>query len=188
MITLEKIKVFDSFNGDIDGYLRTERKYHENLFEDNEWLLIGSFYQDIELISKHLVGETYIEQVIVNLKEKFDKESFEMLAGKFDFYKDFQNVADILIRIKSCLSPDSDIIGAGQDNTDEFTEDLNKDIQHIQNCSFIVLSDIYTKFLPAGTYQEISMSNGWGNEYVNLSTKFEKVHERLIQRKGKINT
>jgi hypothetical protein len=110
-----------------------------------------------------------------------------MLVGKFDFYKDFQNVAGILIRIKSYLSPDSDMIWAGQDNADGFIEGLNKDIQHIQNCSFIVLSDIYAKFLPTGTYQEISMSNGWGNEYINLSIKFEKIHARLIQRKRKIN-
>lgn len=188
MITVEKIKVFDSFNGDIDGYLRTDRKHQDKLFEDNEWLLIDSFYQDVELINKALVDETYIEQVIVDLKEKFDEDSFEMLVGKFDFYKDFQNVADILIRIKSYLSSESDVIWAGQDNADEFIEGLNKDIQHIQNCSFIVLSDIYAKFLPTGTYQEISISNGWGNEYIILSLRFEKIHSRLIQRKVKINT
>lgn len=188
MITLKKIKVFDSFNGDDDSYFRTERSHHEILFEDNEWALIGSFYQDIVLVNNGLTTETYVEQVIANLREHSDKESFETLVGKINFYKDFQNIAGILIQIKSYISSDSDMVWAGYDNADQFIEELNKHIQYIQNCSFIVLSDIHVNFLPTCTYQEISISNGWSDEYINLSNKFDKIYTLLIQTKAKPNT
>ena len=43
MITVEKIKIFNSYGGDIDGLARNSRTNDHNLITDNEWALIDNF-------------------------------------------------------------------------------------------------------------------------------------------------
>src|SRR4051812_18575549 len=104
MITTEKIKIFNSYGGDIDGLTRNSRSNDHNLISDNEWSLIDNFFQDIELINKGLAAQTYIEQTLLKLKENCDSDSFETLTNKIECYKDFQKVAEILNQIKSLVN------------------------------------------------------------------------------------
>jgi hypothetical protein len=47
---------------------------------------------------------------------------------------------------------------------------------------------VQTEFLPTSTYQEISISNGWGDNYIKLSSEFDKLYEKLIERKTAHNS
>ena len=35
------------------------------------------------------------------------------------------------------------------------------------------------EFAPTSTYQEISLSNGWGNEFLKLADQFDKLYEKI---------
>ena len=54
MITKGKLTIFDSFGGNEDSLARVGRNFEKRQFENNEWQMINSLYQDIELINKNL--------------------------------------------------------------------------------------------------------------------------------------
>jgi len=188
MITLEKIKVFNRYGGDIDGLARNSRSSDHNLITDNEWSLIDNVFQDIELINKRLVAQTYIDQTFVKLKENCDRDSYDTFVSKIDCYKDFQKVADILGEIKLSIKTNTDTVCSRFDNAEHFLTDLNQDIANIRKCNFTILDKVHTEFLPTSTYQEISISNGWDDNYVKLSSDFDKLYERLTERKTAHNS
>lgn len=183
MITVEKIKIFNRYGGDIDGLARNSRSNDHNLITDNEWTLIDNFFQDIELINKRLAAQTYVEGTFVKLRDKCDRDSYELFVSKIEFYKDFQNVVDILRQIKKNIKADTDIVWARFDSLENCLADLNQDISNIKNCNFVTLDKVQSEFLPTSTYQEISITNGWGNDYIKLSNDFDKLYNKLTERK-----
>jgi hypothetical protein len=183
MLTIEKINIFTNYRGDIDGPTRNSRSNDYDLITDNEWALIDNFFQDIELINKRLAAQTYVDRIFLNLKDKCDQDSFELFTSKIEYYKDFLKIADILRQIKSFLKADTDIVWSRFDSLEDFLADLNQDISNIENCNFVTLDKVHTEFLPTSTYQEISISNGWGHNYIELSTVFDKVFINLTERK-----
>ncbi|OJX28464.1 MAG: hypothetical protein BGO86_07595 [Chryseobacterium sp. 36-9] len=51
MITINKVKIYSSYKGNIDGYARmTVNKEPE--ISDKEWFMIDSFIQDLLLVKK----------------------------------------------------------------------------------------------------------------------------------------
>jgi hypothetical protein len=175
MITIEKINVFNSFDGDSDRFERIGSNYNKNLFENNDWSTIASLIQDIELINKKLVAQTYIDQTLVKLKENCDCDSLEILINKIECYKNFQQVAEILKQIKSLTNSESNTFWTRFDSTELFLVDLNQDIANIENCNYSTLDKVQREFLPTSTYQEISISNGWGDYYLKLSNDFDNL-------------
>jgi hypothetical protein len=101
MITIDKIKIFDSFRGDIDGLARAGRDSEKKLFDNNDWSLIDSFYQDIELINRRLAAPTFIDQTIAKLKDNCNDESFDWFISRIEHCNDFQKVAEILKQIRA---------------------------------------------------------------------------------------
>lgn len=188
MITKDKIQIFNNYGGNIDGLTRVGSDYEKKLFDRGNWSLIDNLFQDIELINKGLVAQTYIDKTIATLKDNCDSDSFELFVSKIEFYKDFQKVADILKQIKAFIFQNTDTVWAGFDNADKFLEELNLDIEKIENCNFQTLEKINVEFMPTSTYQELSMSNGWSDKYLELSVEFDKIYERISGRKTAHNS
>ncbi len=99
-------------------------------------------------------------------------------------YLDFQKVAIILQQIKSFMNTDSDIVWTRYNNIEQFLTDLNQDILNIEDCSFLTLEKVQFNFLPTSTYQEISISNNWGDHYLKLSNDFDILYKQLTERKN----
>jgi len=188
MITREKIKIFDSYGGDIDGLARFGRDYEKKLFDNDDWSLIDNFYQDIELINKGLAAQTYTTQTISKLRDNCNHESFDWFISRIVHYNDFQRVAEILKQLRAFIFKDTDTVWAGFENAEKFLEELNQDIQKIENCDFQTLEKVHVEFLPTCTYQELSMSNGWSDKYIMLSTDFDKIYERMTEIKTAHNS
>ncbi len=94
-------------------------------------------------------------------------------------HNDFQEVKGILLTIKSLINEKTDVIWSRYKNVNEFLEDLNNDIEKIGNCEFEALHRINGEFAPTSTYNEISFSNDWAQEYINLSAKFDKIYQKI---------
>jgi hypothetical protein len=82
MITIKKLQIFDSYGGLIDGLLTVGKKEERELFNNSDWSVISSFYQDIELIRKGRAAQSYIDKVISTMNEYCDKDSFEVLTSR----------------------------------------------------------------------------------------------------------
>jgi hypothetical protein len=83
MITVEKLTIFDKYGGLYDGIDRIGNSFEKKLFENDEWSLIDSLYQDIELINDNLAAPGYIDKTINLMKASCDPDSYEILFFKF---------------------------------------------------------------------------------------------------------
>lgn len=181
MITKEKFQIYIRFNGDSDGFSRVASYYENEMFNNHEWALIDKLLHHIELINKNLAAQTFINATLLLIKENCDEDSLEIITDKIIFYKYFQQVAGILRQIKTFISQYSDTVWAGFDNANEFLEELNQDIESIETCDYQALQKIHVEFLPTSTYQELSISNGWSDNYIKLSNDFDKLYEKLTE-------
>jgi len=186
LITKDKLRIFSSYGGDIDGLLRYNKSADINIFGkslDKDWGLISSKLQDLDLISKRLASYDYSKQTLTDLEEITDNESFQIFTNKINFYNDFQKVRQILERIKSWTTNETDTVWAGYVNAEEFLVDLNQDIEKIKFCDFTTLDKLKIEFAPTSTYQEISISNGWGDEFLKLAENFDNLYEKITTNK-----
>lgn len=187
IITIDKLKLYTAYCGDIDGFSRTNSNKNKQVFgndSDNAWATISSKLQDIELISKRLASQDYVDKTLKELKATCDTESFVALTSKIKFYADFQSVADILQDIKSKINSDTDTIWAGFDSVEIFLNELTQDIENIKLCNFTTLDKINIEFAVTSTYQKLSMSNGWGDYYLKLAERFDTVYEKIMKLKA----
>ena len=60
MITLPKLKIFESFKGDIDMFGRSGQKYQRQITDD-EWYLIDRLIQDAIVINRQLGSEEAVK-------------------------------------------------------------------------------------------------------------------------------
>lgn len=188
MITKEKIKIFDHYKGDMDSFIRSGSNSEQELWGKGEWSLISSFYQDIVLINKGLATQAYTHEVFIKLKANCDRDSFDILVHKIEYYKDFQEVAAILKQIKSYTHANAYTDWTYFDSATEFIAELDQDIAGIEHCDFATLDKVNIEFLPTATYQEMSMSNGWSKEYLQLSGNFDILYQKLTKRKTAHNS
>lgn len=181
-LNVEKLKIYNSYGGDIDAICRNLRPAEREVFGDNlgsTWTFISNKLQDIELISKRLASFDYTKNTLTELDEATDPEAFKLFTDKIPFYAGFQQVRQILEAIKSWITDETDTVWAGYDNGKEFLVDLNIDIERLKFCDFATLNKLRMEFAPASTYQEISLSNGWAEAFLKLAEKFDNLYEKI---------
>jgi len=186
ILNKEKLKIYNFYNGDIDSFFRNNRTREIAVFgEDPEimWSFISNILHDIELISKRLTSYSYTKRTLEELYENSDAETFKLLTNKISFYNDFQKVKQILEIIKRHTTDETDVVWAGYNNVHEFLIDLKTDIEKISFCDFETLDRLSLEFAPTSTYQELSLSNGWANEYINISERFDKFYKKISSKK-----
>ena len=182
MLTIEKIKIYNKFGGDIDGFSRGGKTSEENLFDDNDWSLIDEFEQDIKIISDRLVSEEYREKALKKLREKCDKKTVEYFTSKIPFYTDFKEISKIIGIIKAKINSETDTVWAEFDNPDILIKELDSDQKKIELLDFETLEKIMIDFLPTSTYQELAISNGWSEEYMEIANNFDSIYKRIKEK------
>jgi hypothetical protein len=88
-----------------------------------------------------------------------------------DFMQDrYDKLRDILLRVMSIVnSPDTDLAWSNYNCIEDLVSELDSLINRLENHEEEVLKDVKFLFAPTNSLQEISLSNGWGNEFINLS-------------------
>ncbi len=74
MITINKLKIYQRYNGDVDGWARVGSKEEKSIMSDEDWFLIEGFIQDLNLIKKGLASDTFMNSINERLKGKCDSE------------------------------------------------------------------------------------------------------------------
>ncbi|MEQ3690329.1 MAG: hypothetical protein ABNG98_02295 [Flavobacterium sp.] len=182
MLTIEKIKIYYKFNGDIDAFGHGGKMSEHNQLNDYDWALIDEFEQDVKLISDRLVSKKYREKALIKLNENCDLETKDYFKSKIPFYSDFQEVLEIVAYIKSKINDETDTVWAGFDNTEILIKELDSDQKQIELLDFDTLEKIMVEFLPTSTYQELAMSNGWSDEYLKIAENFDSIHKRIKEK------
>ena len=95
------------------------------------------------------------------------------------YYKEYQEIVKILEEIKSYINEDTDTTWAGFKDAKDFLIELNKDINLLKLCDYETLEKVNIEFLATSTYQELSLSNGWSDEYLILASKFDDLYLKI---------
>ena len=131
------------------------------------------------MISKRLTSYDYAKNTLTELQETTDNETFKLLTSKIPFYADFHKIRQIIETIKSWTTRETNTVWAGYDDSEAFLFDLNSDIEKTTFCDFTTLEKLNMEFAPTSTYQELSLSNGWSDEYLKLAKQFDKLFIKI---------
>jgi len=87
MITLKKIEIYMSYNGDGDRFVRFGNSQEKLIINYEDWSLIESLIQDIRLSKRDLVSEQYLENINKKLEANCDNTDtiieLKMLVDSF---------------------------------------------------------------------------------------------------------
>lgn len=87
MITKRKIQIYKKYKGDVDLLSRFGRKKEKKLFQNNEWSLIDSVSQDLQVIKNSLCSTDYKARLENTLHEYFDNEAIIELRKYLELNK-----------------------------------------------------------------------------------------------------
>lgn len=74
MITLEKLKIYSRYRGDVDIWIRTGKSKEKKIMVSNDWYLIDSLIQDIGFVKKGLSSEQFSFNLKKRLLENCESE------------------------------------------------------------------------------------------------------------------
>ena len=87
MITTEKLKMYKKYSGNIESWDRFGKKKDKDFLEYEEWELIDELIQNLEMVEKGFVSESFTSQIFDKLKEVCDSEKtqndLKSLIGKY---------------------------------------------------------------------------------------------------------
>lgn len=93
---------------------------------------------------------------------------------------DIQKIVEILIIIKNKINSKTDIAWTGYSSPQELINHLEAYINYLRLNQFEFMGDISMRFGPTGTFQELSISNDWGDEFLKLAQQFDYHHKNFL--------
>lgn len=88
MVTLEKINIYKSYDGNSDMMAYVGSQAHKQIMTDDIWVLIRGFVGDLTLIKKGLAGDAYKKSIEEQLHKHCDGEEtineLKRMAGLSD--------------------------------------------------------------------------------------------------------
>jgi len=90
-----------------------------------------------------------------------------------------EELIKILREVREYITDESDMSWSGFSSAGKLRAELDNFIGRLKEGNIKVLKKIEFEFLPTGSLQEHSISNGWGNEYINLSSRVDAIGKKL---------
>ncbi len=87
MITLEKLRIFERYNGDADGFVRTGTKTEKECIDNNDWIFIDNMIQNLEMIKNEVCSNDFKNRTLIDLDSQFEFDAKDILLKRFDLAK-----------------------------------------------------------------------------------------------------
>ncbi len=81
--------------------------------------------------------------------------------------------------IKGKINNDTDVVWTGYENLADLSIDLDDLLGRLTDKDVTVFEAINGKFMPTGSFQELSISNGWGDEFITLADQFDAIYSQV---------
>jgi quercetin dioxygenase-like cupin family protein len=87
----------------------------------------------------------------------------------------------IVLRAAQALvtQPGNDFAWSSWEDARAANAELSRYIDEVQTGDFSHLVDMGVIFAPTGPLQEVSLSSGWGREFIDLSSRFDVAHDAI---------
>lgn len=86
------------------------------------------------------------------------------------------DVIDILQKIRANVVPDSDMMYSTYETPEELWNEIDEMIESLKKGETRWIESVNIHFLPTSTFQELSIQNGWGDEYIKLADRFDELY------------
>ena len=90
---------------------------------------------------------------------------------------------EILHKVLNKTGPSSDFRYSGFEDFNELKKEIEEMMNRVRKGDASVLNVISFHFLPTGPFQELSIDNKWGDEFLELAKQFDAVYEAANQQK-----
>ncbi len=89
------------------------------------------------------------------------------------------DVIEILNNIKVRVDPDTDIVWTRFDSVEELIVLINSYIVRVTSGDTDVYKELKSEFLPTASFQDLSISNGWGEEFLDMAEQYDEIYRRV---------
>lgn len=90
-----------------------------------------------------------------------------------------EKLIEILREARACLArPDNDFAWSSWEDAPAALREIDGIVSRIESGDMPKRADIEGLFLPTGPIQEVSLSSGWGQEFVELASRFDSAIEQ----------
>lgn len=86
----------------------------------------------------------------------------------------FEEIIQIVHHVRESLGEHTNLDWSKYKDVNELIFELETVISALQVKEYIVLEQVKHMFAPTGSLQEISISNGWGSEFLELAERVDK--------------
>lgn len=91
-----------------------------------------------------------------------------------------QDIINILEEVMSIINnPEADVSWSGYNTVEEALLDLADHIARLTQRDLSRRNELTLLFFPTGPLQEISLSSGWGERFLNLAARFDAANRQL---------
>jgi hypothetical protein len=91
-----------------------------------------------------------------------------------------QDVIDILGQVIRLIeSGEPDVTWSGYDTVDDVLLDLADHIDRLAKNDLSKRKELEILFAPTGALQELSISSGWGEQFLTLAERFDRAMKRV---------
>jgi hypothetical protein len=87
---------------------------------------------------------------------------------------EISKIIEVLKILRDKITDDSDVAWTRYESPGHLRQDIDKNIELLTTGNLSSLSDLQLMFAPTGVFQEISISNGWGDEFLKISQTFDR--------------
>jgi hypothetical protein len=92
---------------------------------------------------------------------------------------ELKEILKIIKTIRDTINDDTNLVWTRFDSAKELRTELDESILRLESGDLAILRDIKLMFAPTSTFQEISISNDWGQEFIELSGNFARHYEKI---------
>ncbi|MBN1316955.1 MAG: hypothetical protein JXA42_15855 [Anaerolineales bacterium] len=97
------------------------------------------------------------------------------IGRSFSTNLDTREIIRILDKVVDKQSlPHCDVVGSHYDSQTDAIADIKDHIERVKKSDCSRRQDFKLLFAPTGSLQEISIYNGWGDEFLDLANQFDK--------------
>ena len=90
-----------------------------------------------------------------------------------------EELLGVFMRTREVLArPESDFAWSGWENADEALHEIDKVLAKLRIGKMPNRDHMTLLFLPTGPIQEVSLSSGWGHEFLKLASDFDAALQR----------
>ena len=92
--------------------------------------------------------------------------------------EDRKELLQTLDAIKATVEPETELIYSYFESVEKLLEELDVMIEAVKTGELEVLETLSMHFAPTSGFQELSLQNGWSEEYLKLADRFDRICEK----------